>query len=143
MPGAPESLLIRTYSDEDREAVTALWNTVFDYPHDYHRPEASIRRMIATAPDLFFVGEIEDEVVGTVLAGWDGHRGWIYSMAVDPARQRHGIGTALLEHAVEELRRRDCPKVNLQVLATNAAVIAFYERHGFVVEERASLGRRL
>ena len=99
--------------------------------------------MVAQAPELFFVAEHHGEVAGTVLAGWDGHRGWIYSLGVRPALQRSGIGSALLRHAVESLRARGCPKVNLQILATNAAVVDFYRRHGFRVEDRISMGRAI
>src|SRR6188508_199666 len=99
--------------------------------------------MVATAPDLFFVAELDSEVVGTVLAGWDGHRGWIYSRGVGPERERAGIGSALLAHAVEALRQRGCPKINLQVLPDNRAVVGFYQRHGFKVEDRVSMGRAL
>jgi ribosomal protein S18 acetylase RimI-like enzyme len=134
---------LRTYRDQDLAAVAALWHALFPATAPYHAPAAGIRRMVATAPDLFFVAELDGEVVGTVLAGWDGHRGWIYSMGVRPDLQRGGIGSALLGHAVEALRARGCPKVNLQILGDNSRVAAFYERHGFRVEDRVSMGRAL
>jgi ribosomal protein S18 acetylase RimI-like enzyme len=96
--------------------------------------------MVATAPDLFFVAEVDGEVVGTVLAGWDGHRGWIYSLGVRPDRERRGIGSALLAHALAALRERGCPKVNLQVRGDNSAVVGFYERQGWKIEDRVSMG---
>jgi ribosomal protein S18 acetylase RimI-like enzyme len=135
--------VIRTYRDQDLAAIAALWNDLFPATASYHAPEESVRRMVAEAPDLFFVAEVDGEVIGTVLAGWDGHRGWIYSMGVRPDLQRGGIGSALLGHAVEALRARGCPKINLQVLADNRAVVGFYERHGFKVEDRVSMGRVL
>ena len=135
--------MIRTYRDQDFDAVRALWTALFPATAPYHAPEASVRRMVAAAPDLFFVAELEGDVVGTVLAGWDGHRGWIYSMGVRPDLQRGGIGSALLSHAVEALRARGCPKINLQVLPDNHAVAAFYQRHGFRIEDRLSMGRAL
>jgi ribosomal protein S18 acetylase RimI-like enzyme len=140
MTGQPA---IRIYRDQDFAAVAALWQALFPATAAYHAPAASVRRMVAAAPDLFFVAELDDEVVGTVLAGWDGHRGWIYSLGVRPDLQRGGIGSALLGHAVEALRARGCPKINLQVLSDNRAVIGFYQRHGFKVEDRVSLGRAL
>jgi ribosomal protein S18 acetylase RimI-like enzyme len=140
MSGRPA---IRTYRDQDFAAVAALWAALFPATAPYHAPAASVGRMVAAAPDLFFVAELDGEVVGTVLAGWDGHRGWIYSMGVRPDRQRSGVGSALLDHAVEALRARGCPKINLQILDHNRAVIGFYERHGFQVEERVSMGRAL
>jgi len=96
--------------------------------------------MVEHAPELFFVAELDGVVVGTVLAGWDGHRGWIYSLGVRPDLQRRGIGAALLAHAVGALRQRGCPKVNLQVRGDNRAVVEFYRRQGFAVEDRVSMG---
>jgi ribosomal protein S18 acetylase RimI-like enzyme len=131
---------IRVYRPSDFRAVAEIWSQVFPATAPYHAPEASVRRMVATAPELFFVAEEEGELAGTVLAGWDGHRGWIYSLAVRPELQRRGIGSLLLRHALGALRERGCPKVNLQVLPANRAVIAFYQRHGFAVEDRVSMG---
>jgi ribosomal protein S18 acetylase RimI-like enzyme len=132
---------IRVYSEPDFAAVAELWTALFPATAPYHSPGESVRRMVASAPELFFVAELEGTVVGTVLAGWDGHRGWIYSLGVRPDLQRSGIGSALLEHAFGALRARGCPKVNLQILASNRAVVGFYERHGWKVEDRVSMGR--
>ena len=110
--------------------MEAIWTALFPATAPYHAPAWSVRSMVAHAPDLFFVAEIEGEVVGTVLAGWDGHRGWIYSLGVRPDLQRGGIGSALLAHAVEALRARGCPKVNLQIRGDNRDVVGFYERLG-------------
>ena len=129
-----------TYREQDFAAVEAIWTALFPATAPYHAPDWSIRSMVAHAPDLFFVAEIEGEVVGTVLAGWDGHRGWIYSLGVRPDLQRGGIGSALLEHAVEALRARGCPKVNLQVRGDNPSVVGFYVRQGWSVEDRVSMG---
>jgi ribosomal protein S18 acetylase RimI-like enzyme len=139
----PPAPTIRTYRDQDFAAVEAIWNALFPAAAPYHEPAASVRAMVAHAPDLFFVAELEGVVVGTVLAGWDGHRGWIYSLGVRPDLQRGGIGSALLCHAVEALRARGCPKVNLQVRGDNSAVVGFYQRQGWRVEDRVSLGLAL
>jgi ribosomal protein S18 acetylase RimI-like enzyme len=77
------------------------------------------------------------------MAGYDGHRGWLYSVAVDPDRQRQGIGRQLMDYAVDVLKTKGCVKINLQVRATNAGVVAFYEALGFVVEDRISMGKLL
>jgi ribosomal protein S18 acetylase RimI-like enzyme len=139
----PDPVRVRVYEERDFPAVERIWRAVFPVTAPYHEPAASVRRMVAQAPDLFFVAEDAGRVVGTVLAGWDGHRGWIYSLAVCPELQRRGIGSLLLTHALDALHERGCPKVNLQVLASNQAVVAFYLRHGFAVEERVSMGRAL
>jgi ribosomal protein S18 acetylase RimI-like enzyme len=82
-------------------------------------------------------------IVGTVMAGYDGHRGWVYYVVVSPDHRRQGIGTALMERAEEGLASLGCPKVNLQVRAGNEAVVRFYETLGYGVEERVSMGKRL
>ncbi len=94
-------------------------------------------------PELFFVAEIGGRLIGTVMAGYDGHRGWLYSLAVDTALRRHGIGTRLVEHAEAALTALGCPKVNLQVLSTKADVRGFYEALGYRTDEVVSLGKRL
>ena len=137
------STLIRPYRTEDQEAVSALWNDCFAYPAPHNDPDLSIRRKLAVQDGLFFVAEENGGIVGTVMAGWDGHRGWIYSLAVDPSRRRRGIGRSLVERAVAELKERDCPKVNLQVIGGNTAAVRFYEDLGFAVEDRISMGRKL
>src|SRR5262249_52532966 len=87
--------------------------------------------------------EIGGELAGTMLAGYDGHRGWLYRVAVRPRHQRHGVGTALVRHAEAELLRLGCPKINLQVRGTNAVVVAFYRKLGYAVEDIINMGRRL
>jgi ribosomal protein S18 acetylase RimI-like enzyme len=77
------------------------------------------------------------------MAGYDGHRGWIYSMAVAPDRRGQGLGSRLLDHALEALKKRGCVKVNLQILESNEAVRRFYEANGFTAEPRLSMGKVL
>jgi ribosomal protein S18 acetylase RimI-like enzyme len=102
-----------------------------------------IRDKLSIQRDLFFVATLDDRLVGTIMGGYDGHRGWIYSLAVCPEVRRRGIGTALMRHVERELAVRGCPKVNLQVLSSNAATVSFYERLGYSVEERVSMGKLL
>jgi ribosomal protein S18 acetylase RimI-like enzyme len=136
-------LEIRPYDETDEPAVVALWCEVFPGEGGHNEPSRAIRDKLAYQRELFFVVTLEGAVVGTVMAGYDGHRGWIYRVAVDPRRHRHGIGAALLRHAEEKLIALGCPKINLQVLASNAGVVAFYEKMGYRVEERVSMGKRL
>jgi ribosomal protein S18 acetylase RimI-like enzyme len=98
---------------------------------------------MTTQPELFFVAVLDDRVVGTVMAGYDGHRGWMYSLAVDTAQLRHGIGTRLVAHAEAALTVRGCPKVNLQVLSAKEEVREFYEALGYRADAVVSLGKRL
>ncbi len=134
---------IRSFEDRDEPAVTALWLAVFPADKPWQDPTEIIRRKREVQPELFFVALIDTVVVGTVLAGYDGHRGWIYHVAVDPANRRQGIASALLRHAESRLSAVGCLKVNLQVHSTNSAVIPFYEQLGFNVENRISMGKAL
>ena len=102
-----------------------------------------IDRKLTVQPELFLVAESDGRIVGTVLGGFDGVRGWIHHLAVVASQRRKGIGRALMQSAEEGLKTLGCPKVNLQVRATNIAVVAFYRSLGYNVEDRASLGKRL
>ena len=78
-----------------------------------------------------------------MLAGYDGHRGWLYSVAVHPAHRHKGIGSALVRHAEQALTARGCMKINLQIVGGNEAVTAFYATLGYMVEPRVSMGKRI
>jgi ribosomal protein S18 acetylase RimI-like enzyme len=145
MSGSEDQVVIEPYRDGDKEQVVALWRSCFAAEELVGRnePWASIGRKLGVQRELFFVARDAGRVIGTAMAGYDGHRGWIYSVAVHPEQRRRGIGRALLARAEAALVGMGCPKVNLQVRVMNQAVIAFYQRCGFVVEERVSMGKRL
>jgi ribosomal protein S18 acetylase RimI-like enzyme len=124
-----------------RGQVIALWELVFGYATAHNEPGLCIDKKLAVNDGLLFVAVEGEVVVGTVMAGYDGHRGWIYSLAVSPAHRRQGIGSRLVAHAEEALRDRGCLKINLQVLEGNESALAFYERMGFAVEKRFSMGK--
>jgi len=134
---------VRAYEDADEEAIVALWDARFVEPRPWNQPRELIRRKVGVARDLFLVATLDRRIVGAVIAGWDGHRGWLYHLAVAPDVRRRGIGSRLVRAAEALLQARGCPKVNLQILASNREVVRFYERLGFQVEERASMGKRL
>ncbi len=102
-----------------------------------------IENKLKVQPQLLLVAEVGDMIVGAVMAGFDGVRGWIYHLAVAPEFRRRGFGARLVRSAEKGLRRIGCPKVNLQVRAGNEQVVAFYRSLGYEVEERVSMGRRL
>jgi ribosomal protein S18 acetylase RimI-like enzyme len=142
-PPIQTAMQIRAYEDADQGAVVELWNAVLPDSAPHNEPATSIRNKLAVEHDLFFLAEIDGAIVGTVMGGYDGHRGWVYSVAVDPGFRRRGIATSLIQRLEAALIRRGCLKVNLQVRSTNADVIAFYRTLGFDVEERISMGKRL
>ena len=134
---------IRPFHESDEPEVIALWAEVFAYTAAHNRPQAVIRQKLAVQRELFLVARLDGRLAGTVLGGYDGHRGWVYSLAVRPDLRRRGVGTALMRHVERELASRGCPKINLQVLTTNAATVAFYEKLGYSVEQRISMGKVL
>ena len=134
---------IRPYRDSDRQAVIDLWQEVFPDSPPWNDPDADIRRKLAVQPELFLVAEEQDSLVGTAMAGFDGHRGWVYYVAVSSRQRRRGIGTDLMRRVEQELSRMGCTKLNLQVRAGNEQVTAFYRRLGYSVEERVSMAKRL
>lgn len=138
-----EALRVRAFREEDRVAVVALWEQVFPDEPPWNDPGAVVRRKLGIQRELFLVGESGSRIVATVMGGYDGFRGWIYHLAVSSELRRRGFGRAMM-HAVErELIALGCPKINLQVRATNHGVIAFYEALGYETEERVSMGKRL
>ena len=136
---------IRIYdNDQDKERVIELWNKVFPITSPHNDPLTSINRKLSIKDNLFFIAESDEKkVIGTIMAGYDGHRGWIYSLAVNPDYRKKRIGTLLLKHAEKELLKLDCPKINLQILPSNKEVISFYKKNGFSIEERISMGKKL
>jgi ribosomal protein S18 acetylase RimI-like enzyme len=137
-------IVIRPYDDtRDREKVTALWKAVFGYETAHNRPGLVIDRKVAVQDELFFVALEGTEVIGTTMAGYDGHRGWLYSVAMHPAHRKRGIGTALVARAEKALTERGCVKINLQILEGNGDVTAFYAALGYAVEPRINMGKRI
>ena len=106
-------------------------------------PVEDIRRKLVFQPELFFVALFDGKVIGSIMVGYEGHRGWLNYMAVLPEHQRHGYGRKLVEKAVDELKRLGCLKVNLQIRRSNVSVIEFYKHLGFKDDDVVSLGKRL
>lgn len=126
-----------------RSQVIALWETVFGYETAHNAPALVIGKKMAVGDGLFFVALDGDTVVGTVMAGYDGHRGWLYSVAIAPSYRRQGIGGRLVAHAERALAERGCMKINLQIVEGNERVVAFYAALGYTVEKRISMGKRI
>jgi ribosomal protein S18 acetylase RimI-like enzyme len=126
-----------------RSQVVALWEKIFGYEAPHNRPSLAIDKKLEIDDHLFFVAVVDNAVVGTIMAGYDGHRGWIYSVAVAPSHRRQGIGSRLVSHAEGALTCKGCVKINLQILEANESVVAFYAKLGYAVEKRVSMGKRI
>ena len=135
-------LEIRGYRESDQDAVVELWR-LCGLIVPWNDPMKDIDRKLRTQRDMFLVGLLDSRLVGTVMAGYEGHRGWINYLAVAPDCRRSGLGRRLIEEAETRLRALGCPKINLQVRRSNATVIEFYERVGYSVDDVVSMGRRL
>lgn len=133
---------IRPFAPADEAAVIALWARC-DLIRPWNDPRKDIARKLQVQPELFLVGARAAEIVASVMAGYEGHRGWINYLAVAPEYQGQGFGRALMDAAETRLRSLGCPKINLLVRDSNTAVIDFYERLGFTRDAVFSFGKRL
>lgn len=135
-------MTIRPYAENDEAGVVGLWRDCgLVMPHN--NPRKDIRRKLRVNAEWFLVGERDGEIVGSVMVGYEGHRGWINYLAVAPGLQRTGLGRLLMDEAERILRGVGCAKINLQVRSSNAAAIGFYRELGFAVDDVISLGKRL
>jgi len=129
---------IRKYKKQDRPLLIALWRSVFPQDPPHNEPAAVIDAKLGV-DDLIFVVEQESQIVGACIVGYDGHRGWLYAVAVSPICRRQGVGSALIHFVSNTLKELGCKKLNLQIRASNTAVAAFYQSLGFTAEERLSM----
>ena len=133
---------IRAFRAADERAVVALWHEC-GLTRPWNDPHKDIARKLSEQPELFLVGTVGDEVVASAMAGFDGHRGWVYYLAVAERHRKRSFGRALMQEAERLLMERGCPKLNLQVRSTNPGVVEFYRKLGYVQDETVSLGKRL
>ena len=133
---------IRPFHLSDESAVVELWQKC-ELVRPVNDPARDIRRKLSVNPELFLVGTFDGKVIASVMAGYEGHRGWINYLAVHPEHRLKGYGRQIVAQAEKQLRVLGCPKINLQVRAGNRAVLEFYQRIGYHVDEVISLGKRL
>jgi ribosomal protein S18 acetylase RimI-like enzyme len=140
-------MIIRVVTADDTERVVDLWQLVFPEYADPERPQrdprANIARKLAFGDGLFWLVETQGQVAGTLMAGYDGHRGWLYSLAVHPEARRSGIGRALVAQAERALGDLGCPKINLQVLISRPEALQFWRSLGYTPDAVTSFGKRL
>ena len=133
---------IRPYDNKDETEVIQLWQAC-RLTVAHNDPVKDIRRKMTVQPELFLVGVKQGHIVATVMAGYEGHRGWLNYLAVSPDMQKRGIARQLVSEVEKRLRLMGCPKINLQVRGTNTSAIAFYRKIGFIEDNVIGLGKRL
>ena len=134
---------IRPFDEADTETVVALWERC-GLTRPWNDPRRDIERKLTVQRELFLVGvDHAEAVVATAMAGFDGHRGWVYYVAVEPDRRGEGFGRQLMAQVERSLEAMGCPKANVQVRTGNERVRAFYERLGYTVDEAFGMGKRL
>ena len=136
------SLLIRPFKEVDEEALVSLWN-MCKLSVPWNNPYKDIARKLKVQPELFLMGYLEDKLIASIIAGYDGHRGWINYFAVHPDFQSRGYGKQLMDNVENKLRELGCPKINLQIREGNDKVLSYYQKHGFVEEKRINMGKRI
>ena len=133
---------IRPFALKDTESVIALWQAT-GLTRSWNNPHLDIQRKLTVQPELFLVAVDGHDIVGTVMAGYDGHRGWLYYLAADPQRRGQGIGRALVNAAEDALTELGCPKVQLMVRPGNQDVLGFYDSLGYERFDTTTTGKRL
>jgi len=135
-------MVIRPFRPDDEAAVIALWKRC-DLVRAWNDPSKDIQRKLQVRPDLFLVGLIDGQIVACVMAGYEGHRGWLNYLAIDPGHQHRGYARAIVNEAERLLRAAGRPKINLQVRTSNHRMIEVYRKFGYSVDEVTSMGKRL
>ncbi len=137
-----EHLRIEPYTKYAQQQVIDLWATC-DLSKPWNDPILDIQRKLIHSPDLFYLAWIKDILVGSFMAGYDGHRRWIYYLGVAPQFQGKGIAKQLVEHGENHLIKIGCPKINLMVRKTNTPAIGFYKTKGYKDDPVVVLSKRL
>ncbi|MFT4045724.1 MAG: GNAT family acetyltransferase [Solimonas sp.] len=134
--------LIRPFVRADSAAVVALWQAC-GLTRPWNDPQRDIARKLALQADGFLVAVDGEAIVGSVMAGYEGHRAWVNYLAVDPARRHRGLGRRLMDAAEHYVRALGAPKLSLQLRDGNDGAALFYERLGYARDAVASYGKRL
>ena len=133
---------IRPFHIDDQAALIALWQEA-GLATRQNDSSKDIQRKLKVDAELLLVAIQDRRIVGSVMGGYDGHRGWINYLAVRANFRRQGVATALMRRVEADLALKGCPKINLQVRNTNASVLAFYSALGYLDDRVVGLGKRL
>lgn len=137
-----DEITIRPFQHPDTQTVIDLWFTC-GLVRPWNNPQSDIERKLSEHPELFLVAQLGNQLVGSCMAGYEGHRGWIYYLAVHPNFQRRGVAAQLMQRAEAELTAIGCPKLELMIRSTNLPVVAFYESLGYQEEPVVVMSKRL
>ena len=133
---------IREYQESDEKKVIELWfNCNLVIPGS--NPKRDIERKLKVDRDLFLVGKVNGKIIASVMGGYEGHRGWINHLAVDPKYQRRSYGRLIMEAVEGRIKEKGCPRISLQVRSSNKDVIEFYQSIGYTDDNVVGLGKRL
>ena len=130
---------IRAYQDTDRPALIEIYQLCFPNAPAWNNPAKMIDDKIAIDPQGLLVGMVDGRIVSTIMAGYDGHRGWLNCLATHPDHQRQGYAAAMVAHAIDLLAHRGAPKINLQIRGGDTSLEAIYAKLGFATEDRISM----
>jgi ribosomal protein S18 acetylase RimI-like enzyme len=133
---------IKPYHTDNQQAVINLWQTC-NLVVAWNDPVKDIQRKMLVDPDLFLIGQLSEDIVATVMGGYEGHRGWINYLAVSPEHQRKGYARAMMQQVEVLIQQKGSPKINLQVRSNNIDVIQFYQAIGYDIENAVGMGKRL
>jgi ribosomal protein S18 acetylase RimI-like enzyme len=136
------AMQIRPFTAGDEKAVIELWQKC-GLTRPWNDTLRDIERKLAVNPELFLIGLMDGKVIATAMGGYEGHRGWVNYLAVDPSLRRQGLGHEMMKAIEQLLLERGCPKLNLQVRTGNTEAIGFYKAIGYNMDEVISMGKRL
>jgi ribosomal protein S18 acetylase RimI-like enzyme len=137
-----DGLRVRPFVETDTEPVVGLWSRC-GLLRPWNDPKKDIARKLRVQRELFVVGELAGKLVAAMMVGYEGHRGWVNYLAVEPELQGRGLGRQMMAEAERRLLALGCPKIQLQVRKDNVDAIAFYQRLGYTEDAVVSMGKRL
>ena len=135
-----EEILVRKFTQEDSLELVSFWQSIFINSAAHNEPKRMLEEKLAV-DDLIYIAKYKEHIIGACMAGYDGHRGWLYAVATSSDYRRLGVGTKLIQTSIEALRQLGCIKLNLQIRTDNTEVTRFYQSLGFNIEERLSMGK--
>lgn len=143
-PSEPDEpiLVVRPYATSDEAAIVTLWQAC-QLTRSWNNPISDIARKLSVQPENFLVGTLKGHLIASVMAGFDGHRGWINYLAVSPACQGQHYGQQMMQAVEHRLQAMGCPKINLQIRTGNIDAVAFYQAIGYQTDDVISMGKRL